>query len=42
PRYNHSPSSSDIKLADASSYYSNHTRSLTPEVRPAGSSSWVG
>nr|KIR83081.1 hypothetical protein I308_06688 [Cryptococcus tetragattii IND107] len=42
PRYNHSPSSSDIKLTDASSYYSNHTRSLTPEVRPAGSSSWVG
>ncbi|KIR55911.1 hypothetical protein I315_01793, partial [Cryptococcus gattii Ru294] len=42
PRYDHSPSNSDIKLTGASSYYSNHTRSLTPEMRPAGSGSWVG
>lgn len=42
PRYNHSPSNSDIKLTGASSYYSSHTRSLTPEMRPAGSGSWVG
>ncbi|UOH79060.1 hypothetical protein LQV05_000050 [Cryptococcus neoformans] len=41
-RYNHSPASSDIQLTGASSYYSHHTRSLTPEVRPACASSRVG
>lgn len=41
-RYNHSPASSDIQLTGASSYYNHHTRSLTPEVRPACASSWVG
>lgn len=40
-RYNHSPTSSDIQLTGASSYYSHHTRSLTSGVRPACASSRV-